>query len=181
KRADTSNVFIIAVVVFALTFIVAGRLQDKFGPFKISIIGAILVSLGFFLCSQADSLTKFFVFFGVLGGLGNGFGYATPIPVMSKWFPDKRGLAVGLAVAGYGGGSAIFGPLAASYLIPHYGWRTPLAARLVSWSLASWCPSLRAWAYPAPPWLPLAWWWARQETPWAASSPVGCRTTWAAS
>src|ERR1019366_3272791 len=62
KRADTSNVFIIAVVVFALTFIVAGRLQDKLGPFKISIIGAILVSLGFFLCSYADSLTTFFVF-----------------------------------------------------------------------------------------------------------------------
>jgi uncharacterized membrane protein len=52
KRADTSNVFIIAVVVFALTFIVAGRLQDKLGPFKISIVGAILVSLGFFLCSS---------------------------------------------------------------------------------------------------------------------------------
>ncbi len=124
KRLDTSNVFIIAVVVFALTFIVAGRLQDKLGPFKISIIGAILVSLGFFLCSYADSLTKFFIFFGVLGGLGNGFGYATPIPVMSKWFPDKRGLAVGLAVGGYGAGSAIFGPLAANYLIPSFGWRS---------------------------------------------------------
>ncbi|MGB8066020.1 MAG: OFA family MFS transporter [Candidatus Sulfotelmatobacter sp.] len=123
KRADTSNVFIIAVVVFALSFIVAGRLQDKLGPFKISLTGAILVSLGFFLCSYADSITKFFIFFGVLGGLGNGFGYATPIPVMSKWFPDKRGLAVGLAVGGYGAGSAVFGPLAASYLIPHFGWR----------------------------------------------------------
>jgi MFS transporter, OFA family, oxalate/formate antiporter len=124
KRADTSNVFIIAVAVFALSFIVAGRLQDKIGPFKISLAGAILVSLGFFLCSYADSLTRFFLFFGVLGGLGNGFGYATPIPVMSKWFPDKRGLAVGLAVGGYGAGSAIFGPLAASYLIPSFGWRT---------------------------------------------------------
>ncbi len=124
KRADTSMVFTIAVVVFALTFIVAGRLQDKLGPFKISLVGAVLVSLGFFLCAYADDLNKFFIFFGVLGGLGNGFGYATPIPVMSKWFPDKRGLAVGLAVAGYGGGSAIFGPLAASYLIPTYGWRT---------------------------------------------------------
>jgi OFA family oxalate/formate antiporter-like MFS transporter len=103
---------------------VAGRLQDKLGPFKISIVGAILVSLGFFLCAYADSVTKFFIFFGVLGGLGNGFGYATPIPVMSKWFPDRRGLAVGLAVAGYGGGSAIFGPLAASYLLPSFGWRT---------------------------------------------------------
>ncbi len=98
KRAETSMVFTIAVVVFALTFIVAGRLQDKLGPFKISLAGAVLVSLGFFFCSYADSLSKFFIFFGVLGGLGNGFGYATPIPVMSKWFPDKRGLAVGLAV-----------------------------------------------------------------------------------
>jgi MFS transporter, OFA family, oxalate/formate antiporter len=123
KRAQTSTVFTIAVVVFALTFIVAGRLQDKLGPFKISVAGAILVSLGFFLCAYADSIGKFFFFFGVLGGLGNGFGYATPIPVMSKWFPDRRGLAVGLAVAGYGGGSAIFGPLAASYLLPNFGWR----------------------------------------------------------
>jgi OFA family oxalate/formate antiporter-like MFS transporter len=124
KRADTSTIFTIAVVVFALTFILAGRLQDKFGPFWISLTGAILVSLGFFLCSYTSSLNYLFICFGVIGGLGNGFGYATPIPVMSKWFPDKRGLAVGLAVGGYGGGSAIFGPLSASYLIPHFGWRT---------------------------------------------------------
>jgi MFS transporter, OFA family, oxalate/formate antiporter len=123
KRADTSTVFTIAVVVFALTFIVAGRLQDKFGPFWVSLTGAILVSMGFFLCAYTSSLTYLFICFGVIGGLGNGFGYATPIPVMSKWFPDKRGLAVGLAVGGYGGGSAIFGPLSASYLIPHFGWR----------------------------------------------------------
>ena len=124
KRADTSTVFTIAVVVFALTFIVAGRLQDKLGPFFVSLTGAILVSLGFFLCSFTSSLTYLFICFGVIGGLGNGFGYATPIPVMAKWFPDKRGLAVGLAVGGYGAGSAIFGPLSASYLIPTYGWRT---------------------------------------------------------
>ena len=123
KRAQTSNVFTIAVVVFALTFIVAGRLQDKLGPFKISLIGAILVSLGFFLSAYTTSLNLLYLFFGVLGGIGNGFGYATPIPVMAKWFPDRRGLAVGLAVAGYGGGSAIFGPLAGNYLIPAYGWR----------------------------------------------------------
>lgn len=123
KRADTSTVFTIAVVVFALTFILAGRLQDKIGPFPIALTGGILVSLGFFLCAYTNSLTYLFVSFGVIGGLGNGFGYATPIPVMAKWFPDRRGLAVGLAVAGYGGGSAIFGPLTASYLLPAYGWR----------------------------------------------------------
>ena len=124
KRAETSNVFTIAVVVFALTFIVAGRLQDKFGPFWVSLTGGILVSLGFFLCAYTHSLNYLYVCFGVINGLGNGFGYATPIPVMAKWFPDKRGLAVGLAVAGYGGGSAIFGPLANLKLIPAYGVHT---------------------------------------------------------
>src|SRR5713226_2570962 len=123
KRADTSTIFTIAVVVFALSFIAAGRLQDKFGPFWVSVTGGVLVSVGFFLSAYTTSLNYLIFSFGVLGGIGNGFGYATPIPVMAKWFPDKRGLAVGLAVAGYGGGSAIFGPLAALYLIPNYGWQ----------------------------------------------------------
>ena len=121
KRADASMVFTIAVMVFALSFVVAGRIQDKIGPWYCSLAGGILVSLGFFLCSYTTSLTYLFVCFGVIGGLGNGFGYATPIPVMAKWFPDKRGLAVGLAVGGYGAGSAIFGPLAQLKLIPAYG------------------------------------------------------------
>jgi OFA family oxalate/formate antiporter-like MFS transporter len=127
KRADTSEVFTWAVVVFAFSFILAGRLQDKLGPFKVSITGCILLTLGFVLCMWTSSLTYLIVSFGILVGIGNGFGYATPIPVMSKWFPDKRGLAVGLAVAGYGGGSAIFGPLANLWLIPSYGWRATFA------------------------------------------------------
>ena len=124
KRADTSMVFTIAVVVFAISFVVAGRIQDKIGPLVCSVVGGVLVSLGFFLCSYTTNLTYLYVCFGVIGGLGNGFGYATPIPVMAKWFPDKRGLAVGLAVGGYGGGSAIFGPLAQLKLIPDYGLAT---------------------------------------------------------
>src|SRR5438067_10854633 len=121
KRADTSMVFMIAVIVFALSFVAAGRIQDKFGPLPCSLAGGILVSLGFYLCSYTTSLAYLFVCFGVIGGLGNGFGYATPIPVMAKWFPDKRGLAVGLAVGGYGAGSAIFGPLSQLKFIPRYG------------------------------------------------------------
>ena len=121
KRAQTSMVFTIAVVVFALSFVIAGRIQDKIGPLFCSLTGGILVSLGFFLCSYTTNLVYLYVCFGVIGGLGNGFGYATPIPVMAKWFPDKRGLAVGLAVGGYGAGSAIFGPLSQLKLIPAYG------------------------------------------------------------
>ncbi|MCA1684577.1 MAG: OFA family MFS transporter [Planctomycetia bacterium] len=121
KRTETSMAFTIAVVAFALAFILAGRLQDRFGPFWVSVTGGLLVSLGVFMCAYTQSLPWLYFWFGVVVGAGNGFGYATPIPVMAKWFPDHRGLAVGLAVAGYGGGSAIFGPLCSSYLIPHHG------------------------------------------------------------
>ena len=121
KRADTSMVFTIAVIVFALSFVVAGRIQDRYGPLGCSLVGGLLVSLGFYLSAYTTSLQYLYLCFGVIGGLGNGFGYATPIPVMAKWFPDKRGLAVGLAVGGYGAGSAIFGPLAQLKLIPAYG------------------------------------------------------------
>ncbi len=121
--ADYALTFTIAVFVFALTFVIGGRLQDKKGPFVSSVLGGILVSIGFFMSGYAHSLTALYIWFGIVGGLGNGFGYSTPIPVMAKWFPDRRGLAVGLAVAGYGGGSAIFGKLALNYLVPAYQWR----------------------------------------------------------
>ena len=130
KLTQISTAFTIAVVAFALAFIVAGRLQDRFGPFWVSLTGGLLVSLGFFMSAGVHSLGALYFWFGVVAGIGLGFGYTTPIAVMSKWFPDHRGLAVGLAVAGFGGGSAIFGPLCKSYLIPHYGW--PATFRILS-------------------------------------------------
>jgi OFA family oxalate/formate antiporter-like MFS transporter len=122
RRADTSWVYTIAIVTFALTFVAAGRIQDLKGPKICAFLGGLLVSGGFFLSSHTSSLLFLYVTFGVVVGLGNGFGYATPIPVASKWFPDKRGLVVGLMVGGYGAGSALLGPLAIR-LISSVGWR----------------------------------------------------------
>jgi OFA family oxalate/formate antiporter-like MFS transporter len=124
NRTQTSWVYTIAVVCFALTFVAAGRIQDKKGPRICAFLGGVLVSAGFFLASFTSSLVTLYLFFGVIVGVGNGFGYSTPMPVGSKWFPDKRGLVVGLLVGGYGGGQAIFGTLARYWMIPSLGWRT---------------------------------------------------------
>lgn len=123
SRAETSWVFTIAIVAFAASFVFAGRLQDIRGPRIPAAIGGTLVGLGFLLASFTSSLLVLYVCFGVIVGIGNGFGYATPIPVGSKWFPDRRGLVVGLMVGGYGAGSAIFGPVA-NALVERFGWRT---------------------------------------------------------
>lgn len=121
-RGQTSWVFTIAILCFAASFILAGRIQDQKGPRLCAAIGGTLVGAGFVAASFTSSLTFLYIAFGVIVGLGNGFGYATPTPVASKWFPDKRGLVVGLMVAGYGAGSAIIGPVATS-LIGSMGWR----------------------------------------------------------
>jgi MFS family permease len=121
-RAQTSFAYTIAIVFFASSFILAGRIQDRKGPRVCAFLGGVLVSAGFFFSSQTTSLTHLYIAFGVVVGLGNGFGYATPIPVASKWFPERRGLVVGLMVGGYGAGSAILGPLA-TRLIANIGWR----------------------------------------------------------
>jgi MFS transporter, OFA family, oxalate/formate antiporter len=124
KRAQTSAVFTFAAVMFAASLLLAGRLQDHFGPFWISVTGSILITLSFFLFAYTSSLYYLYFVYGVLGGIGLGFGFGTVVPVMAKWFPDRMGLAIGLAVAGFGGASAIFGTLANLVLFPHFGWRT---------------------------------------------------------
>src|SRR5206468_3257819 len=92
------------------------------GPRACAILGTSCLSLGFFLTSFTTSLSWLYASYGVVVGLGNGIGYAVAVPVVSKWFPDKRGLAVGLTVGAYGAGSAVLGPLS-QMLISELGWR----------------------------------------------------------
>src|SRR4029453_8844246 len=74
-RADTSLFYTIAIVCFALSFVVAGRIQDLKGPKICAAIGGLLVSAGFLLSSFTSSLIGLYLSFGVVVGLGNGFGY----------------------------------------------------------------------------------------------------------
>ena len=89
KRAQTSTVFTVAAVVFAASLLLAGKLQDHFGPVWISLTGSILITLSFFLFAHTSSLHYLYFFYGVLGGIANGFGYGTVVPVIAKWFPDR--------------------------------------------------------------------------------------------
>ena len=158
-RAQTSWTFTIAIVTFAASFIFAGRLQDLRGPRICAAIGGTLVGAGFILSSFTTSLSYLYVMFGVVVGLGNGFGYATPVPVASKWFPDKRGLVVGLMVGGYGAGSAIFGPVATS-LIQSAGWRPTFqilgALFFVMGMIGAWLLQNPPAGYQPPGWTPAA-------------------------
>ncbi len=121
-RAQTSWTFSIGIVSIAVWFVVAGRLHNRWGFRPVAVLGGLLFSLGFFLASFTQSLPWLYIVFGALGGAGNGFGYSVPIPVISKWFPDKRGLALGIAIGGYGAGAGIFGPIA-DRLIESIGWQ----------------------------------------------------------
>ena len=121
-RTETSITFTIIVMSIAIWFVVAGRLQDRFGPRPVAALGGVLFSMGFFLASFTSSLMWLYIGFGAMIGAGNGFGYAVGIPVVSKWFPDKRGLGLGIVIGGYGAGSGIWGPIAAR-LIDQIGWQ----------------------------------------------------------
>jgi len=121
-RAQTSWVTTIGLALLASWFVVAGFIQDRRGPKIVAALGGALFSLGFFLASYTQSLTMFYLTAGVIAGTGSGFGYVVPTAVGAKWFPDKRGLVVGLMVGGYGAGSGVFGPIASS-LIEQMGWR----------------------------------------------------------
>lgn len=78
--------------------------------FGIGIIGS-----GFAI--QMENYILFLIFFGVIGGLGLGFGYIAPVSTLVKWFPDRRGLATGMAVMGFGAGALITSPIASRLMI----------------------------------------------------------------
>jgi MFS transporter, OFA family, oxalate/formate antiporter len=124
KRAQTSAVFTLAAVMFAAALLTGGRLQDRFGPFWIAVAGSVFFSVSFLLLARTSSLLSLYLIYGVLGGIGTGCGYGVVVPVVAKWFPDKTGLAIGLALAGFGSGSALFGSFANLALFPRFGWRT---------------------------------------------------------
>ena len=121
KGAQLNDPYALCCLVFAFAMILAGRCQDQFGPRLTASIGGLLVGAGFLLCSTTNSYAVWLLGFGVLAGIGIGFGYSSATPPALKWFPPaKTGLIAGLVVAGFGLAPVYLAPTS-QYLLGHFG------------------------------------------------------------
>jgi MFS family permease len=119
--ASLNDPYAICCIVFAFSMILAGKCQDKLGPKITALIGGILVGMGFIWISQTTGYLSWVLGFGVLVGIGIGFGYSSATPPALKWFPaSKTGLIAGLVVAGFGLASVYIAPLA-KHLLAAWG------------------------------------------------------------
>jgi OFA family oxalate/formate antiporter-like MFS transporter len=105
--ADVQVTFSILIVLQTFLSPAQGSLVDRFGPRLLLSLGALLTGFSWVLASQAASLIALYLTYGLLGGLGTGIIYIGVIGHMVSWFPDRRGLATGLAAAGYGFGAIL--------------------------------------------------------------------------
>jgi OFA family oxalate/formate antiporter-like MFS transporter len=110
--ASLNDPYAVCCIIFAFAMILAGKCQDKFGPRITSFIGGLLVGIGFIWISTTTSYIAWILGFGVLAGIGIGFGYSAATPPALKWFPpSKTGLIAGLVVSGFGLASVYIAPL----------------------------------------------------------------------
>lgn len=124
-QAETQAVFATGLATFAVVMVLAGRVLPTLGPRKLAMAGGVLLGLGYILTGLLDP-TNFWILvlgIGVIGGSGIGLAYVVPIAVGMRWFPDKKGLITGLAVAGFGFGAMLWVKLAGEWgsLLANFG------------------------------------------------------------
>ena len=106
---ETQAIFSAGLLTFAIFTIIGGRLQKKYGPRNIALLGGAMLGIGYILAGFAGANFPLkLILIGIMGGAGIGLAYVVPIGVGIKWFPDKKGLVSGLAVAGFGFGAFIW-------------------------------------------------------------------------
>lgn len=120
---ETTWTFSIAILFLGLSAGFLGDYVEKYGPRKSGLTSTCFFGLGMFgtaLALHLNSLPLLYLFYGVIGGIGLGTGYITPVSTLVKWFPHNRGFATGLAIMGFGFASLIAGPLM-QILVAKYG------------------------------------------------------------
>ena len=123
ELADTQFTFSLAIFFLGISAAFLGHYLEKKGPRKSGLLAAIFFGIGIAgsgLAIYLESIYLLYLFYGVFGGIGLGLGYITPVSTLVKWFPDKRGLATGLAIMGFGFAALISSPVIV-YLISAVG------------------------------------------------------------
>src|SRR5271156_3966061 len=110
--SEVTLTFTIAIFVLGFAAFFGGLWLSRVGPRVVMLTGGLLYGGGVFLASFSSGLPWLYLTYGVIGGIGLGFGYIVPISVLVKWFPDRRGLMTGIAVGGFGAGALVTAPLA---------------------------------------------------------------------
>jgi OFA family oxalate/formate antiporter-like MFS transporter len=113
-KSDIAITFSLAIFFLGMSAAVMGRFVERNGPKRSGMVAAVLWGTGLLVASLGAKLGVIQILwlgYGVLGGMGLGIGYITPVSTLVKWFPDRRGMATGLAIMGFGFGAALGGPI----------------------------------------------------------------------
>ena len=125
SKQDTQWIFAVGLASFAIIMVYGGKRMGTWGPQRLSLIGGIILGLGYILAGLfgGTNFWSLLIFIGLIGGAGIGFAYVVPIAVGMRWFPDKKGMITGLAVAGFGFGAMLWVKLAGEWgnLIASFG------------------------------------------------------------
>ncbi len=122
SRASISGVFTLVLIIMGSASIAAGRLSDRFGPRPLLLVCCLFLGLGHLFVSQAKSIGQFYIFYGVITGIGMSGLYAPLMSVIVRWFVKRRILMSSVLTASAAVGVMFF-PLISSLLISSYGWR----------------------------------------------------------
>ena len=157
-------IFTLAIVMLGLSAAVFGRWLERAGPRKSGVAAACCWGLGFLIAAvgvKTHVIWLVYLGYGFLGGCGLGLGYITPVSTLIKWFPDRRGMATGMAIMGFGGGALIASPLS-QMLMDHYKSATSVgvAESFVTLGIVYFAFMLFGaflFRVPAPDWKPAGW------------------------
>ncbi|MGC2802207.1 MAG: OFA family MFS transporter [Candidatus Acidiferrum sp.] len=122
KQTQIAWIFSLAIVMLGVSAAIFGKWLEGAGPRKAMFVSAVCFALGFYISYLgivSHQLWLLYIGYGVVGGTGLGVGYISPVSTLIKWFPDRPGLATGMAIMGFGGGAMIGSPLAIK-LMSHF-------------------------------------------------------------
>ena len=117
---ETAVAFSITIFSLGMAAAFGGAMLSRHGPRRLAVIGSILFCGGYLIASLSlsiDSIALFYLGYGVIGGAGIGLGYVTPVATVAKWFPDRKGLATGVVVMGFGVGALVLSKALAPVLL----------------------------------------------------------------